>query len=246
MKKILSNLCFGIFVIAVVSSIGYLVSLGLREFANPCQRIADASVTVVNADNTSGSGTIFEHQVTDSAGNPSRVLVLVTAHHVVENGNPKVTQDGQNYHPCHIVFRDKEHDIALGIISLDSHFHSKLRITLQDSYLGQLVYHCGSPMGVSCHNTLMSGMITFKDRLTFMGTLDQTSLPIHAGCSGGGVYDKYGDYMGFIIIKANEGLSCMAKTSTIYSELEEVGMTWLLTGKNCPAVEEINALMEKK
>jgi len=98
-------------------------------------------------------------------------------------------------------------------------------------------------MGLQCHNTLMMGMISHKDRHTFMGILDQTSLPIHQGCSGGGVYDKYGDYLGFIVIKAAEGISGMVKVTTVYNKLDELGMSWLLTGKNCPTVEEINEIM---
>lgn len=262
MKKFFSYFLHFVLLFTCIGLMSTVLFLGLRELQNPAQRLANASVCVLNAEKTgAGSGTLFEHVALDRNGHNSKFLVMITAYHVVESvelniddptnfttsfKNPTVTKDGINYHRAHVIFADKEHDIAVCIISLDSHFSSRIEPTFKDTYLGQPLLHCGSPKGVSCVNTLMSGMISYKNRHTFMGMLDQTSIPIHGGCSGGGVFDKYGDYLGFVVIKADEGMSCMVKVSTIYWELDEVGMSWLLTGKNCPTVEDINALIAQQ
>ncbi len=133
---------------------------------------------------------------------------ILTNYHVVENFQ-KITIEYQNkIRTGKVIKFDDKLDIAL--IELDSNFATnnlRLNFANYDVAIGEPVYVCGFPLLTTMGKELKitSGIISslkgFNDDEKYL----QTTAPVDPGNSGGPLLDEYGNIIGLISAKHNQG-----------------------------------------
>jgi hypothetical protein len=127
--------------------------------------------------------------------------LVVTNAHVVKNANRVSVTRGSRQYKASIEYVDDVFDLAFlrvdGVVLSDS-----LPFPGTEVRVGQKVFAVGSPLGFE--NTISEGIISGvreQDGVTFL----QTTAPISAGSSGGGLFDGKGGLVGITTFKSRGG-----------------------------------------
>jgi hypothetical protein len=129
--------------------------------------------------------------------------LIVTNHHVVENGVGIQVRQGKRTWPARLEAFNPKHDLALLRVSgLDLP-----RVSMRPSArvtVGERVFALGAPRGLEL--SLSDGLVAALRREKEDGPARiQTTAPISPGSSGGGLFDSHGQLIGIITFFVTEG-----------------------------------------
>lgn len=165
---------------------------------------------MISANNRTGSGSVFINEF----------CFIWTCWHVVLDAENIIVKDNDcRQFLADIIVSSKEQDIALLKLIGKSPFKSGIKFTETIPEINSTIYHIGCPSGTKGFNSFFEGKISFINRTRDNGfTYDQINCGAFYGCSGGGVYNKKGEYIGFVAEFLNSnthGMFCIIPSRRI-------------------------------
>jgi serine protease Do len=135
---------------------------------------------------------------------------IITNCHVVRDGVPLVVKKDGRSSPAYLHFSDKARDLCQLQASQAASFTRPVRaiMAMSDLRVGQRVYAIGAPRGLEL--TLSDGLISgLRHSASGSVQLIQTTAPVSAGSSGGGLFDQDGQLIGIttFILKESQNLN---------------------------------------
>ena len=163
-------------------------ALTTTEIGKLTESVVKIIVEAVDGNTYSGSGFFYN----DKGGIITNVHVLVAPEKVTI-----IDADGKEYSKDIIV---KDYSILADLIVLDTKISNESYITLSDEVveMGNEVYAIGSPMGLD--NTLSEGIVSSISEKSI-----QMTAAVSPGSSGGPLLNKYGECIGVVTAKVEDG-----------------------------------------
>ena len=126
---------------------------------------------------------------------------------------------------------------------------SYIKMAEKRAVVGEKIFHVGTPANLSHFNSAFDGIVSRHDArvqpspdpksVSFYDTGSYTTQP---GCSGGGVFNKEGDYIGMALISlSNGGWSGYHSVDKIKKALDINNMSWLYDGSEVK-IEDIKKI----
>lgn len=174
-----------ILLLAAVSLFVYSVKIGMNKPAvtTQFQNMVDASVLIYD-DYGYGSGVFIADNVILTAGH-----CLVDYKKVVIELNDGTVLESSDF------YIDDKEDVGFIFVEADDLHIAKM--SKEPGKLGDVVYLVGAPFEKSLGFTLSKGIITYRNRDIFhWKDLIQTDAQGGPGCSGGPLYNAYGELIG--------------------------------------------------
>lgn len=180
-----------------------------------------------------------------------RVFVW-TAYHVIEDCKSIRVKQGvyleehrvaEYSAPAVVLYYSQPEDLALLVVDYPVQPWNGYAtfIPWLQTYVGQSIFHVGNLWGPLFLDSVMPGIIGRLNvapdlqRWPWPFPLDQASMIIIPGSSGGGVFDMDGNCIGLAVGAAGPGVSVYVPLRRIYAWACEVGLEWALVGMRCPA-----------
>jgi len=90
---------------------------------------------------------------------------------------------------------------------------------------GDAITHVGSPLGPDLTASVLTGNISAVGRVVDRQVFDQTTVAAFPGCSGGGVFNSRGEYVGMIARAAGPGLNLLIPIRVVreWADTEDLG-----------------------
>jgi S1-C subfamily serine protease len=132
--------------------------------------------------------------------------IIVTAFHVIENGNKILVRTSKGDYPAKVVSGDRKNDLAL--LQLEG-MNTPLKVApiagSSSVKLGETVFTLGFPnIGVQGFNLKMTkGEISSTTGIQDDPRQFQISVPVQPGNSGGPLFDSKGNVVGIVVAKLN-------------------------------------------
>jgi serine protease Do len=90
---------------------------------------------------------------------------------------------------------------------------------------GDAITHVGSPLGVELTGSVLTGTISAIGRVIERQPFDQSSVLAYPGCSGGGVFNVRGEWIGMVARAAGPGLNLVIPIRVVreWADTEDLG-----------------------
>lgn len=169
--------------------------------------MVDSSVLIYSDDGSFGSGVVFKDNI------------ILTAKHCLLNKKEITVElsDGRIFKSKDFYCDDRE-DVGFIVVDIDKEILVKRSI--RDLDVGNTVYLIGTPYLMENRFSLYDGVVSYLGRdINAMGWEDmiQTTIDSGPGCSGGGLFNVYGNLVGICAGQFGNGLSL-----SVYENLESI------------------------
>jgi serine protease Do len=174
----------------------------LRREIDKLKRKQNAMINTIANDGTKTTYNQGKYSGTGFVVSPDGYLV--TSFHVIKDAELIVVENANHIYKAKVVFREKEHDLAIlkitdttfkGFKSLPYTFKPK------DALLGETVYTLGFPREDIVYG---EGSVSSKTGYEGDSASYQVSIPVNPGNSGGPLFDENGYLIGMISGKQTE------------------------------------------
>lgn len=122
-------------------------------------------------------------------------------------------------------------DIAI-LLAEEEVTNKSPKFSLTRPKVGEEVWHLGAPMDRELISSILHGHISAITRVNIQ-EYEQIQCGVIGGCSGGGVFNARGEFIGMAARTLGESYGFMVPVRIIRSWLKEEGMGWILEGE-CP------------
>ena len=141
---------------------------------------------------------------------------------------------------AYILLIEAEKDLCLLVLD-DIVTEESVRFSTERSKVFDEIYHMGSLAGLDGQDSLSTGIISFISRKLENLEVDQTTVPVGKGSSGGGMFVSDGKCIGITIAMAGCSTSFMVPSEHVIDWLETSEFSWLLdVSEETPTIEELN------
>lgn len=220
--------------------------------------VAQHQTAFVEVDGNGGGGSgVFIHR-------DNQVFVLTAAHVVDETSSPfvdlfvrdKITKEkyATFKFPARVIVEDKEIDLALlWIPGADPKWFSYAGFAESNpARVGSECFHVGNFHGISFDGSVSTGVVSqvgvvpenqIENGWPWKTTsTDQTTATIVRGSSGGAVFDGSGNILGIAVGTVDPGVNIFLPVRVVELFAQKHGITWLVRGKHCPTVQQLQSL----
>tara|TARA_B100000131_G_scaffold319700_1_gene366142 strand:- start:296 stop:1045 length:750 start_codon:yes stop_codon:yes gene_type:complete len=199
MKDYLSKVLFFLFMSVFISGSTYADPVAIQqpmlytgsspevEFSSAEMRVKNAAVKV-KTQYGHGSGTYILY---------NGFNLVITASHVITDESIIFAVNGEESLPAQVVYNNPEADVAVLLIgSMETRTPMRYKPVKENPGVGTMLYYSGYP---SSHSLMtIRGLVSGYEQQTRNGT----AIIVHGygwlGCSGSGVYDRHGRFVGVL------------------------------------------------
>lgn len=239
----------------VFSLVLLTATVSLAETVAPTvpEQLQDVSCTII-AGKARGSGTLIQRE--------DKTFVLTAAHVVAQAFKDKQdvsvmvllrkkdrTEMGRKESVARIFAYSADHDIAILLVKEEKLNHKlvKFYAAPDPPKVGSEIWHCGTFLG-EFPQSISKGVISAVGSLDDGVVFDQADVCAYPGSSGGGVFNKKGEYLGMLVSGTNHGgnLHWFVPMRRIRDWTVERKMEWLFnTDLKVPSKKELKKVPQE-